>query len=112
VAGIRSDAARPGFKHILMRPTPVGDLQFVKATHRSPYGLIASEWKKDGGTFSWNVTVPPNTAATLSVPARNLASLTEGGQPVTLERGLKFLRMEDGCVVLRAGSGRYSFLSR
>ena len=112
VAGIRPDAARPGFKHILMRPTPVGDLQFVQATHRSPYGLIASEWKKGGETFRWNVTVPPNTAATLSVPARNLASLTEGGQPVTLERGLKFLRMEDGCVVLRAGSGRYSFLSR
>ena len=48
LAGIRSDPEQPGFKHIVMKPLPVGDLTFVKATHRSPYGLIASDWKRNG----------------------------------------------------------------
>ena len=51
LAGIKPDPEQPGFKHIIMRPEPVGDLKFVKATHRSPYGLIASEWRRDGAEF-------------------------------------------------------------
>ena len=46
LAGLRSDPARPGFKHVIMHPRPVGDLRFVRATHHSPYGLIASSWRK------------------------------------------------------------------
>ena len=61
LAGIKSDPEQPGFKHIIMRPEPVGDLQFVKASHRSPYGLIASDWQKKDGVFRWNITVPANT---------------------------------------------------
>jgi hypothetical protein len=54
LAGIKPDPEQPGFKHIIMRPEPVGDLQFVKASHRSPYGLIASDWQKQGDVFRWN----------------------------------------------------------
>src|SRR5215469_15978065 len=51
LAGIKSDPAQPGFKHIFMRPTPVGDLTWVNATHNSPYGKISSEWRR-GGNYS------------------------------------------------------------
>ncbi|MBI5387112.1 MAG: family 78 glycoside hydrolase catalytic domain [Verrucomicrobia bacterium] len=112
VAGLRPDPAKPGFKHIMMRPTPVGDLQFVKATHRSSYGLIASEWRRDAGAFRWNVTVPPNTSATLFVPAKSMEAVTEGGQPISLERGVKFLRMEGDRAVLAVQSGNYVFAVR
>lgn len=69
LAGINYDPARPGFKHVILRPHPVGDLAWVKASHKSMYGTIASEWKiVDGGAFRWDVTVPPNTRATVYVP--------------------------------------------
>ncbi len=112
LAGIKPDPEQPGFRHVLMRPTPVGDLQFVKASHRSPYGLIASEWQRAGGAFRWNVTVPPNTTATLWVPAKDAASVTESGRPAERARGLSFVRMDNGCAVFSAGSGRYAFVSR
>src|SRR5690606_19748964 len=48
LAGIKSDPEQPGFKHIIMKPELVGDLKFVKASHRSPYGWIRSEWHRDG----------------------------------------------------------------
>lgn len=69
LAGINYDPARPGFKHVILRPHPVGDLTWVKASHKSMYGTISSEWKiADGGAFRWDVTVPPNTTATVHVP--------------------------------------------
>ena len=43
--------AQPAFKHIIMRPTPVGDLTAVKASYNSPYGKIVSEWTVAGGPF-------------------------------------------------------------
>jgi alpha-L-rhamnosidase len=111
LAGIKPDPDNPGFRHILMRPHPVGDLQYVKATHRSPYGWVASEWRKAPDRLEWNVTVPPNTMATLSVPARQVAGITEAGRPVREAPGLRFLRLEPGYAVFLAGSGRYAFSS-
>jgi alpha-L-rhamnosidase len=68
LAGIRSDPDAPGFRHILIRPYPAGDLTFVKASHQTPYGAIISSWKRDGGTFTLDVTIPPNTTATVTLP--------------------------------------------
>ena len=88
LAGIRPDEdGGIGFKHIVMRPQPVGDLEFVKASLRSPYGLIASDWRKEGGMFDWRITVPANTTATVYVPAASADAVTEGGQTGRRGRG-------------------------
>ena len=112
LAGIKSDPEQPGFKHIRMRPEPVGDLQFVKASHRSPYGLISSEWQKKDGVFRWEITVPFNTTATVYVPARSAESVTESGKPISEARGVRLVRMEKGRAVFAVGSGKYQFESR
>jgi len=69
LAGIRP--AAPGFKKILIQPTVVGDLTWVKAHFDSPYGRIASEWKIEGNQLTMDVTVPVNTTATIVVPGKN-----------------------------------------
>lgn len=112
LAGIASDPARPGFKHIVMKPHPVGDLQFVKASHRSPYGLIRSEWQRDGDTLDWRVTVPPNTTATVHVPVRDANSILESGKPISKAEGVEFLRYESDRVVLKVAAGNYRFTVR
>jgi alpha-L-rhamnosidase len=111
LAGIRPDPQQPGFKHIIMRPTPVGDLTYVKASHESPYGEIWSDWTLDGYYFSWSVEVPVNTTATVYVPAIDAASVRELGRPASEAPGIKYLRMEDGAAVYEIGSGSYHFNS-
>ena len=111
LAGIRPDPAQPGFKHIIMHPTPVGDLTYVKASHKSPYGEIASDWRRDGGRFIWNVSIPANTTATVYVPASDSASIKESDQPAAQAPGIKYLRMESGTAVYEVGSGTYHFVS-
>ncbi|MGD9634987.1 MAG: family 78 glycoside hydrolase catalytic domain, partial [Pirellulales bacterium] len=112
VAGIAPDDAIPGFKHIVMRPHPVGDLAWVKGSLRSPYGLIRSEWQNEGEAFKWQITVPPNTTATAYVPAANADAVMESGKSAKSADGVKFVRSEDGRAVFELTSGSYKFESK
>jgi alpha-L-rhamnosidase len=89
--------ASPGFKTIKMEPHPVGNLKFVKATHNSPYGLIASEWHRDGNKFDWQIEIPANTTATVIVPAGKSGRVTCNGKSVS--------------ATLQLGSGKYHLVS-
>ncbi len=109
LAGINYDPAQPGFRHVILRPRPVGDLSTVTAAHKCPYGTIRSAWRIRHGVFFWDVTVPPNTTATVYVPTNDAASVTEGGKPAGEADGIKFLRTETGAAVYEVVSGRYDF---
>jgi alpha-L-rhamnosidase len=112
LAGIRPDPEKPGFKHIIIRPYPVSDLTFVKASHKSMYGLIASHWKREGDRLQLDVTIPANTTATLYLPTKDPQSVTESGQSAANANGVKFLRLEGGAAVYELESGSYSFSAR
>jgi alpha-L-rhamnosidase len=112
VAGIAPDEDEPGFHHVLMRPTPVGDLKSARASHRSAYGLISSEWKRDGAALSLDVTVPANSTATVYVPSDDAAAVTESAGPAAQAEGVRFLRSEGAAAVFEIGSGTYHFKSR
>jgi alpha-L-rhamnosidase len=112
LAGIKPDPDQPGFKHIIMRPEPVGDLRFVRASHHSPYGLIMSDWTRDRRVFRWKITVPANTTATIYVPARTPNAVRESGKVADKARGVNFLKFENGRASFTLGSGGYDFQSR
>ena len=101
LAGIASDPAGPGFKRIIIKPQPVGDLQWAKASYDSVRGKIVSEWKRDGGKFTLKVTIPANTTATVFVPGKAATGSSES----------KRLREEEGRAVFGVGSGEWSFES-
>jgi len=109
LAGIDTDG--PGFKNLIIRPTPGDGLDWVRAGYDSINGRIATSWKTEGTKFTLDVMIPPNTTATVHVPTRNAASVTEGGQPANTVPGLEFLKMEHGAAVYEAGSGSYRFIS-
>jgi alpha-L-rhamnosidase len=111
LAGIAADPEQPGFKHVVMKPHPVGDLKFVQASHRSPYGLITSDWRKDGGRFDWKVEVPANTTATVYVPKMPRGKVAEGGKPLGQRRGVTLLRAEGERIVFQLASGQYQLTS-
>ena len=111
LAGIAPDIEHPGFKHIIMKPQPVGDLKFVKATHQSPYGLITSEWHRDGGKFDWQIEIPANTTATIYIPAPDTDSVREGNTAANKAVGVTSSRYENGRAVFELTSGKYHFIS-
>jgi alpha-L-rhamnosidase len=69
LAGINPAAS--GFKKIVIKPSILGDLTWVKAHFDSPYGRIVSNWKLEGDKLTMDVTIPVNTTATVVLPGKN-----------------------------------------
>lgn len=109
LAGIRPDAERPGYKHIVIRPVCVNDLQFVRAWRECPYGRIISEWERKDSKLAMNIVIPANTTATVYVPAQKASQVAESGRSAGEAEGVKFLRMEGEAAVFEVGSGQYHF---
>ncbi|MHC4123778.1 MAG: glycoside hydrolase family 78 protein [Planctomycetota bacterium] len=109
LAGINPDPDKPGFKNIIIRPHPVGDLKWVKAEHESMYGKIASSWQKKNGKFTLDIDIPVNTSATVYVPARKKEDVIE---PQKQSEHIQYLRIENGYAVFKVGSGKYKFASK
>jgi len=111
LGGINYDPAQPGFKHIILRPELVAELRSVKASHKCLYGTIVSDWKITGDVFNWNITVPPNTQATVYVPTDDPARVREGNRPADEAEAVRRLRAENNAAVFLVGSGDYTFTS-
>ncbi len=110
VAGIDIDPAVPGFKSIIIKPHPGSEMNYVIATHDTPYGKVSSAWEIKEGKFTLTVNIPVNTTATVYVPA------TDG--PVQInDRAVpeKLLVPAEGVdydyVEVKVGSGEYTFVS-
>ncbi len=111
LGGIRPDPEAPGFKKTIIKPEVIGGLTWVKDGYDSIHGHISSEWRQSAGQFNLRVTIPANTTATVYLPAKDVKSVTESGQPVAQAEGIKFLRQENDQVVFQVGSGNYMFNS-
>jgi len=112
IVGINPDDDSPAYKHFILRPRPGGGLTWARGSYNSVRGFIESHWRLGGNGLMYAVAIPANTTATVFVPAKDAASVTEGGRPLDKSPGVEFLRFEDGAVVLNLQSGSYTFESR
>ena len=78
LAGIRIDENAPAFKHFFLKPYAPDDIDFVNASHISPYGKIESSWERREGGISYKCTVPVNTEATLTLFDGSVKTLGSG----------------------------------
>ena len=108
LAGIRN--ATPGFKEIQMKPAfELEEVGFIRASHITPYGKVTSNWSQTATGYSWEISVPANSTATIWLPNADTSALTENGKPLKQSEGLQILRQEDGYTVCKIGSGKYNF---
>ncbi|MWA16161.1 glycoside hydrolase family 78 protein [Streptomyces sp. BA2] len=81
VAGLAP--AEPGYRRLLIRPRPGGDLTWARAEHDTPYGRAEAGWQIAGHTLRVDLLVPPDVTALVDLP---------------------------GMADVEAGPGRHSFL--
>ena len=108
VAGMSIDPENPGYKHILFSPHVGGGLTNVNAEFNSVYGLVKSAWKLDEDDFVYEVTIPVNTTATVTLPEAKAAQLSVNNLPLT-EQLKKGMKESTNTVTLNLGSGIYQF---
>jgi alpha-L-rhamnosidase len=114
LAGLGTDSAAPGFKHVIIRPQPIGDITWAQAAYESPRGRVATAWRREAGGFTLEVTIPPGATATVHVPCAEGATVYEGDGrvPAAQRPGLRRLGREVGVEIWAAASGRYTFSVR
>jgi alpha-L-rhamnosidase len=112
LVGIDSDPDGPGFKKIIIKPTPVGDLKWARASYDSIRGTITSDWKREDGVFTLKISIPAGTTATVFVPAKSAEDVKESGKVAAQSVGVKFLRQEPDRAVFAVDSGNYAFETR
>lgn len=111
VAGIQA-SPDTGYRDLTIAPAVTEHLDRARASTRTPYGTVASDWRRADGVLTLTVTVPVGSTATVRVPARRPEAVTEQGRPLRRAEGVTEVSAEDGVVVVRVGSGRYSFVAQ
>ena len=109
LAGIQPDPTLPGFKNVIIKPDFVSDLSWVKGEYQSLYGIIKSQWKREGDNLILNIDIPANTTATIFLPTDVPANIAENGSPVLNNNNFVSITPEKGKTIVKTGSGHYSF---
>jgi len=81
-AGINTDEACPGFKHIIFKPVTDDKLDFVNASIKTRHGQVASSWKKTSKAVEYTFEVPKGCTATAYVGGKE-HSLAAGKHTIT-----------------------------
>ena len=103
----------PGYKKSRIAPlVGQGGLSHAQCSLRTPYGLLACEWKLVDGNLTLAVTVPANTSAEVVIPAANVEAVHEGNTSAVSAPGVKESAFRNGRLTLLVGSGRYEFTVR
>lgn len=108
VAGI--DCASAGFSRITIRPCLDPRVKYGGGELESVMGTISTEWWQlaaDG--FAMAVTIPPNAAARIHLPARPEQTVKEGRRRLFDRKEIHLQGRNHDEVVVEVGSGSYNF---
>ncbi len=109
LAGMNTDEEQPGYRHIIFRPQPAGDITYAAYSNLTPYGTAGINWKKETGKFMMDITVPAGCTATVYIPASKVDEVMENGKKLKRSKDITFQRIEDQYAVYNVNSGNYKF---
>ncbi len=109
VAGIRPDPEGPGFRQFIIAPEVVGGLTWARGRLDTAHGRIETLWRRTPTSLTLELTVPPNTTASLLLPATEGSTLTESGQDVRQATGVRLASRSGSTARLLVEGGKYRF---
>jgi alpha-L-rhamnosidase len=104
LAGLGQTDDSIAYRHLLIRPAVVGDLNGAEATYETPYGTAAGSWRRSGGTLRLTANVPPGARARVEVPLLGGTASRPKAHPQA-----KWIGVQDGRGVFEVGSGEWTF---
>ncbi|MFC4306948.1 family 78 glycoside hydrolase catalytic domain [Cohnella boryungensis] len=111
IAGLAPITDQPGYKRIRVEPDFTGGrLSHARASFKSMYGLIESEWAFKEDRLKVNVAIPANTTASILLRGAQADRVQVGGVALAQADGILLFRQEADGVRVEAGSGSYSFI--
>lgn len=118
--GIVVDEDKPGFKHIILKPQPdlrtaeelpsgQENVRWVRGEFDSVAGKIKVSWNIEESSFTYNVSIPKNTTATLYMPVFDdqAATILVNGEVMPVSD----FRKENGLLVIPVVPGEFEFIT-
>ena len=100
----------PGYRRARIAPLVSHPaLSHAKASLRTPYGLLASDWRRAPDGLHLSVDVPVGTDAEVLLPTPSAQRVQEGARAASAAPGVRRARWKDGVLSLSVGSGHYDF---
>jgi hypothetical protein len=109
LGGIDFDMSREKDERITIRPRMVDGLSSVTCSYDSVLGKITSAWQQGDGSTSIDVAIPPGATATLILPVKMVADISQIHKVRGKGPELTETRRDDEVVVYRAAAGIYHF---
>lgn len=95
IAGI--NFIEPGFKKVIIKPFLPDGLTFAKASIKTIYGHLKSEWRRNENNLLLDITIPFDTQAIVVLPSYEYE----------INNISKLINKESGFTYLEVGSGSY-----
>lgn len=81
LAGLQTDDDEPGYRHVVIRPRPAGDLTWVKYRTATPFGPVGINWRiSPAGEFRIALRIPDGVRATLFLPTGQMIENATSGE--------------------------------
>lgn len=68
VAGIQQHPHDTGYRRVIVRPRPCGDLTSARAVYRTRTGVLSSSWRLEGSRFLLDVVLSPGVSGDVVLP--------------------------------------------
>ena len=104
LGGIEMDLTRQDARRLVVRPTVVGKVAWVRTRYDSALGVVESNWRRGATETEYELNVPVNAEATIEVAA---GAVTVNGVEAAKAAGVVSVRVEGGRVEMEVGSGSY-----
>jgi len=112
LAGMQADPKEPGYRHLIFKPQPVDEMEYVKYYNLTPYGVGGIHWKNSESSFSMDITVPVGCQASIYVPTSDPSRVFEGKDKASDVPDVLFKEMVDGYALFFVNSGEYHFQAK
>ncbi len=66
VLGINPDESKPGYEHIIICPQVDSRLDYARGSVETRFGVVRTEWRKEGNGYILEIDVPEKTTADVS----------------------------------------------
>ena len=106
LSGIQQADTSIAWRSIALIPVVVGNLTGVRASYRTPNGVVSAAWSKTAGLLTYDVLVPVGSTAQVVL---NGTSVTEGGAPPAGRPGVLSVTQNGSMTTVVVGCGLYHF---
>jgi len=110
LGGIRPAESAIGFNKIQIQPRTVTGLDWVKSNYQSISGKIVSNWSRQGEELRFEIEIPVNTQARVTLPCAGVDQVREEGKVLTGVQGVTNIEKQNSSVSFSLGSGHYTFV--